>query len=155
MGIKKSRRQKNREFWRTIFIWTIGLSIPCYVLAFFVYAFVPRQADRINPTNAPTVTWTPIDPNNAVLTQRASTNSAPTSLFASRTPFDNFTLQPPSQFTQINIFTSTPAPTRFITLTPSITPNATATPQPTIAQPTAIPTDPPPILLPPSDTPNP
>jgi hypothetical protein len=154
MSIKKSRRQKDREFWRTIFIWTIGLSIPCYVLAFFVYAFVPRQADRINPTNAPTLTWTPIDPN-VILTQRALTNPAPTSLFSTRTPFDNFTVAPPQQFTQINIFTTTPIPTRFITLTPSNTPNATATPQPTIAQATVQPTDPPPIILPPTDTPNP
>jgi cytoskeletal protein RodZ len=146
MGIKKNRRQRDREFWRTIFIWTIGLSIPCYVLAFFIYAFVPRQADRINPTNAPTFTWTPIDPNVA-MTQRALTNPAPTSLFSTRTPFDNYTLEPPSQFTN--------APTRFITLTPSNTPQATATPQPTIAQPTVQPTDPPPILLPPTNTPNP
>jgi hypothetical protein len=153
MGIKKSRRQRNREFWRTIFIWTIGLSIPCYVLAFFVYAFVPRQADRINPTNAPTLTWTPIDPN-VILTQRALTNPAPTSLFSTRTPFDNFTLEPPSQFTSI-FTTPTNAPTRFITLTPSNTPLATATPPPTIAQPTVQPTDPPPILLPPTNTPNP
>jgi hypothetical protein len=153
MAIKKSRRQRDREFWRTIFIWTIGLSIPCYVLAFFVYAFVPRQADRINPTNAPTLTWTPIDPG-VVLTQRALTNPAPTSLFSTRTPFDNFTLQPPSQSTSI-FTTPTNAPTRFITLTPSNTPFATATPQPTIAQPTVQPTDPPPILLPPTNTPNP
>lgn len=152
MGFKKSRKQQNREFWRTIFIWTIGLSIPCYALAFFIYAFVPRQAERIRPTEVITATWTPIDPN-FLLTQRALTNPAPTSLFASSTPFDNFTSEP-IFFTPAPFFTSTPAPTRFITSTPNLNP-PTATTVPTLVPPPVQPTDAPPIILPPTDTPNP
>jgi hypothetical protein len=156
MGFKKSRKQQNREFWRNIFIWTIGLSVPCYVLAFFVYAFVPRQADRIQPTRFVTATWTPIDPN-AILTQRALTNPAPTSLFPTRTPFDNFTTAP-IFFTPDVFVSTTPIPTRFITSTPNPNPpTATTAPTtaPTLAQPTAQPTQAPPIILPPTDTPNP
>ena len=155
MSFKKSRQQQNREFWRNVFIWTIGLTVPCYLLAIFTYAFAPRQSDRIPPTGEITATWTPIDPA-AILTQRALTNPAPTvsPVFASSTPFDNFSTVPPDFFTSVFV-TSTPAPTRFITSVPSNTPVATNTSPATAVPATPIPQPTDPIILPPTDTPNP
>lgn len=155
MSFQKSIKQQRRIFWRTVFIWIIGLTVPCYILAFFALALTAPDSSPISRTTTPTITVTSIDPY-AILTERALTNPAATQItvIPSNTPFDNFSTAIPD-FATLDFSTATTVPTRFITLTPSVTPQATNTIPPTIAQPTAIPTDAPPILIPPTDTPNP
>lgn len=155
MSFQKSIKKQRRIFWRTVFIWIIGLTIPCYILAFFALALNAPDASPIVRTTVPTITWTPVDPY-AILTQTALSNPAATQITVvpTNTPFNNFNTTVPD-FATVDFSTATTVPTRFITLTPSSTPQATFTIPPTIAQPTAIPTDAPPILVPASDTPNP
>ncbi|MEM9950740.1 MAG: hypothetical protein AAF846_04015 [Chloroflexota bacterium] len=141
----------SRNTWRGIFIGIIILTIPCYLFGIFVYQsnsgglFSP-------PTQTLTPSWTPINLTQLAIENPSLvvTNPPPTPI-PSATSLDlNITPILPTGITPI--FSPTVPPTRFVSATPTLFVPPTNT---QFVPPSSTPTATQPILLPPTDTPNP
>jgi hypothetical protein len=141
----------SRNTIRSVLVFIIVLTIPCYLLGIGIWLFSPggNSTQVINTPGSdsggrPTIT--PRDPFANVTSRPTLTDvSDAPGIFPTNTPgFQPVAPSPQAFATFTPIWTATPIPTN--TTPPTNTPLPTSTPLPTATQP---------IILPPTNTPNP